>query len=318
MSKQYLRKVGLVVSTGDRGLDLSNMHIIFKIWAMDTDRPPTAIIRIYNLKDDNSKKIAEEYTSVILQAGYDGGNFGMIFTGTIKQVHRGRIDAKDTFVDIYAADGDVWRTYGHLNETLSQASQTDIANRIVQRAAENGVTRGQIDVQNAGAGGAFLPRGKVLFGLAVYAANDVANSTNTTWFVQDGKINFVPRRGYLPGEAIKLNTETGLIGVPEATIEGIMVKCLLNPKIKVGHRVQIDNKLINTLSPIKSLETGGFPTFRSQPTFPARASEDGIYRVLVVEHSGDNRGSEQSDWFSNLTCLALDASAVPARSVQPG
>ncbi len=320
MTQLYIRRANLVVTdSGGKGLDLSQMRIIFRVWAMDVDRPPTAMIRVYNLKQENSKKIAEEYESVKLQAGYeDGSNYGVIFQGTIKQVRRGRLNLTDSFTDIYAADGDIWRQYNWMNETLAQASQEQIVDRIVSRAEENGVSRGQIDLTGAGQGGAFLPRGKVLFGLAAYSAGNAAASTNTTWFVQDGKINFVNRTGYLPGEIIKLNGRSGLVDFPEATLDGVEVKCLLNPKIKVGHRVQIDQKAINQLSAIKSPESGGFPNFSSVPTFPANVTADGIYRVLVVEHSGDNRGSESSDWFTYLTCLALDASAPADDCVKPG
>ena len=41
-------------------------------------------------------------------------------------------------------------------------------------------------------------------------------------------------------------------------------------------------------------------------------TNDGFYRVLVVTHIGDVRGNP---WYTKMTCLALDASAVPGSSV---
>lgn len=38
----------------------------------------------------------------------------------------------------------------------------------------------------------------------------------------------------------------------------------------------------------------------------------GGYRVLVVSNLGDSRGAE---WYTKMTCLALDASAAPGSSV---
>lgn len=318
MSQQYIRKVGLVVTkvvphqASDQGLDLSNMQIQFHISAMDQGVPTTATIRVFNLADNTARSIQNEFQKVVLQAGYRDSNFGIIFQGTIKQVRRGRLSNIDKFVDIFAADGDDWFTFGGLKGTSepSASSQDQLASSLV----DSGIEKGQIDLSKAGVPGggqAFLPRGKVRFGLAKYAANVIANSTNTSWFVQDGKINFLSRSGYLPGDIVVLTAQTGLVMVPEATIDGIHVKCLLNPLIKVGRRIQINNKAINSISPIKQDVLPGY--FGAPLQAPASVTEDGVYRVLVIEHEGDSRGGERSPWFSNITCLALDSNNAGAQ-----
>ena len=47
-------------------------------------------------------------------------------------------------------------------------------------------------------------------------------------------------------------------------------------------------------------------------TLFANVTNDGFYRVLVVSHIGDSRGTE---WHTKMICLALDASAAPGSSV---
>lgn len=307
MSDQYLRKVGLIVTQGEEGLDLSNMRIWFRTTQMDAETPPGAYIRVFNLSQTTAQRVQKEFQSVVLQAGYENGNYGVIFQGTIKQVRRGRLNATDTYLDIYAADLDQAYNFGVVSKTLAAGStQKDQVDAIMQQAASKGMSAGSIP-NSLGTGGT-LPRGKVLFGLARERLTDIANTTGCTWNITNGKVNIIPLTGYLQGEAVVLNAQTGLIGVPEATNAGIEAKCLLNPLIKLGTRVQIDNALINQTT----INQQGFPRF-TDLSFPASVTDDGFYRVLVVEHMGDSRGNE---WESQLTCLAVDSSTQPDSSVQ--
>lgn len=305
---QYKRKVGLVVSAGTKGLDLSNMRIRFQVFAPDADAPPTAVIRVFNLKADTAKTVQKEFQTVTLQAGYEMGNYGIIFQGTIKQFRRGRESATDTFLDIMAADGDQGYNFAVLNKTLAGGSTVaDRLDAIFQATNKQGLARGDIP-SDFGTGGT-LPRGKVLFGLAREPLTSIAASKNSSWSIKNGKINVIPLTGYLAGEAVVLNATTGMIGVPEATNNGIEVTCLINPLLTVGGRVQIDNKSINTLT---VRDQGGFPRYSSM-TFPADVSNDGFYRILVIDHRGDNWANE---WASMLTCLAVDPSAAASNSVK--
>lgn len=307
MSDLYLRKVGLIVTSGSQGLDLSQMKIAFRTTAMDVDAPPTAIIRVYNLSEATAKSVQKEYQNVVLQAGYETGNYGVIFQGTIKQVRRGRDSAIDSFVDIYAADLDQAYNFGMVSKTLAAGSSAkDQVDAIIAGAAAQGMQKGSIP-DSLGTGGT-LPRGKVLFGLARERLGDVTATASCTWSIQDGKVNIIPLTGYLPGEAVVLNAATGMVGVPEATNNGIEVASLLNPLFKTGTRVQIDNAAITNTT----VNSQGFPNYTAL-NFPASLSDDGFYRVLVVEHRGDSRGN---DWYSTLTCLSIDASASPGSSVQ--
>lgn len=318
-SQQYLRKCNLVVSQGTTGLDLSALRIKFRVLAMDADRTPAAVITVFNLKDQTASQIQKEFTFVRLQAGYESGNFGIIFQGTIKQVRRGRMDAKDSFVEILASDGDFWRSFGMMNKTVAAGSTIQQrADAIVTAANQMGDAANNLDAGattiplKAGTGGT-LPRGRVMFGLSSYHLTNIAESGQSSWFVQDGKLNIVTRTGYLPGEIVVLNAQTGMIGVPEATEQGIQFTSLLNPQIRLGRRVQIANKDLKSAINTTTIREQGFPRF-SDINFAATVTNDGVYRTLLAEHFGDTRGNE---WFTRGTCLAIDASAAPANSVNP-
>jgi len=311
VSDQYLRKWSLILTEGSKALDLSEMHIRFKVNQADNTAPNTASIRIYNLADSTAQAIQKEYQSVVLQAGYETGNFAVIFQGTIAQIVRGRESALDSFVEIHAADGDEAINFACVSKS-SAAAATSNADRIkvaTDAMKPYGVDVGNVDLGDAPETGGILPRGKVSFALASHQLDDVCASTATTWSVQGGKIVIIPLTGYLPGEAVVLSAQTGLIGIPEATVDGINVRCLLNPLIRIGGRVQIDNASIN-LTTVRQQFL--YPNY-SDANMIANPSSDGFYRVLVSEFTGDNRGNE---WYSDLVCLAIDPSSVANKSVQ--
>lgn len=299
-----------------QGLELGNLRIQFTVNAMDTDAPPTALIRVYNLAKSTAERIQKEFQSVTLQAGYEGGNFGVIFQGTIIRVRKGRINNIDAFVDIMASNLDAIYNFGFANKTLKAGSsykdqldavQQSVNNSAVAKgdagAAAQGLQYGNIP-STFGTGGT-LPRGKVLFGLAREKMTGVADSTGSVWSIgPDGKVNFHELTGYLPGEAVVLNAQTGMIGVPVATTQGIEVNCLLNPLIKIGTRIKLNNADITTTSNV--YQGAGYPAY-SDFQFFANTSTDGTYMVLVNEHEGDNRGTG-SDWLTKIIALAVDSS----------
>lgn len=310
MSGQYIRKVGLFLSDSSGNvLDLSSFEIVFRTSQADAETPNVAHIRVFNLADSTVKQARQEFQKVRLQAGYKGGSYGTIFDGQIARFRSGRLDAKDSFLDIEAGDGDKAFQFAFVNKSLAAGSSPqDRANAIAQSMSSYGVTYDNKGNPVPGTGG-ILPRGKVLFGLAREQMGPIADTSNSTWSVQGGKLVIVPYTGYLSGEIVVLNSGTGLIGVPEATESGIEAETLLNPRIKIGTRVKIDNALINQTQ----INQQGFPRF-TDINFVANTSTDGVYRVLVAEHHGDMRGR---DWGTDIVCLAVDSSSPQESSVQP-
>lgn len=295
-----------MLAAGGKALDLSQMRFRFEVRAADVETPNTCYVRVYNLKDETVNVAIKEYTRVVVQAGYEDGNFGVIFDGTIKQFKKGKESNTDTFLEIMAADGDLGYNFGVVNKTLAAGSSPQDRAQALADAMGAGLDKNAN--QYLQSTGGILPRGKVLFGLAREFMRDLTVSTASRWSIQNGTVTIIPLTGYLPGDVVKLTARTGLIGIPEATDGGIQVTTLLNPLLTVGNRVQIDNKSINQTT----IKEQGFPQYNAL-SFPASTDRDGFYRVLVVEHSGDTRGQE---WYSHLVCLAVDPSAAPDDSVK--
>lgn len=302
---QFGRRVSLLVVEGEKALELGKLHFRFETKQEDEESPNNAAIRVFNLSKETQEKVQKEYSRVVLQGGYDESNFGVIFDGTIKQFRVGKEgNSTETYLDILAADGDQAYNYSIVNRSV--AAGVTAGERIAQvvgAMSPNGVTPGKILIPSTGG---VLPRGKVLFGMARAILRSEVQTQGATWSIQNGKVNVIPLDGYLPTEAVVLNSATGLIGRPEATQEGVRVRCLLNPKIAVGGLVRIDNASINKTVPApQEAIPGAQLAYNSRVGIQqfANTDADGLYRVYVAEFVGDTRGQ---DFYTDLTCLTVD------------
>lgn len=287
---QWLRICSLVVADkSGKGVDLGELRVTFSTKKGDTETPNSAEIRVYNLSEATVSKMRREFTRVVLQAGYQS-NYGIIFDGNIRGTRTGRENGTDTWLEIIAADADRAYNFATVNTTLAAGSTPADRVKVCQDSfAAKGAGAGHVP----DLGGAKLPRGKVMYGMARKHMRDAADTTDCGWSFQDGKMQMVKNAGYLPGEAVVLTHETGLVGTPEQTNEGIKVRCLLNPKLRVGGRIKLDNKSIQQAK--TDLKMGA--------QRPPKMDSDGFYRILKVEFSGDTRGN---DWYADMICIGLD------------
>lgn len=307
ITQQYLRQCKLLVATlSGNALDLSEFRVKFQVKQTTAETPNAASIRVYNLAQDTAVQIRAQYKKVILQAGYEG-NFGVIFQGNIKQVIIGRESATDTFIDIIAGDGDLAYNFAVVNATLAKNStQQDQVNAAAKAMSALGTTTGGNTTANSTTK---LPRGKAMFGNARNYLRDAAQTSQSNWSIQDEKIVFVPKKAYLPGTPVVINASTGMIGTPQQTNEGVNVKCLINPSVKISGRVKLDNETIQRITIDLTLKPG------NATNTAAPLPSNGVYFVLAIQHNGDTRGVE---WYSTLICLYIDSTTVFTNSVGNG
>jgi len=295
----YLRKISLITSNAQEAIDFTEFKIVFKVKQWDLQTPNNLFARVYNVAPQTIQRVNAEFTRVTLSAGYQKAQFGTIFDGTIVQTKSGRENATDTYLDIIAADGDMAANFATINQTLAAGSKpNDRIGAAAQAMQGSGVTAGQI----SDLGGNPLPRGRVMFGLARDPLRTIAQDQQVNWTVQNQQLNVFPITGFLPSDAIVLTSSTGLIGIPEQTQEGIKIRSLLNAQIRAGQRVQVDNASINRFQ--LAVDIYGQVNNAILP----RVAEDGFYRVVVAEHSGDSRGN---DWYTDMICIAMDDAVTP-------
>jgi hypothetical protein len=307
--KLWMRKLSLqFTDSNGAGLDLSDFRVTFHVLQNDMQAPNTLIATIYNLKDETSYRIGGEFTNVTLQAGYEGSNYGTIFTGNVKWVERGKEKNTDKYTRVWAGDGDQAYNFTMCNRSLAAGtSAKDVMDYLTGQFSQSGVSKaGDIDHFVGLVPPQALSRGKVMFGMARDYARDWAKTNGYSWSTQNGNLTLTPITGYRPGEAVVLSSTTGLIGMPRADLEGVTAECLLNPFIRIGGLVQIAQSDINTLTTDQlGLKYGSI-------AISAATTAQGLYRVLVAEYEGDTRGQQ---WYTKIIALAVDPTAPPAKSV---
>ncbi|OWT69206.1 MULTISPECIES: hypothetical protein [unclassified Achromobacter] len=297
MTAQWLRQVSLIVADdAGNGLDLSQMRVRFTVTRGDIRTPHSAVIRVNNLAAKTAQRIEKEFTRVQLQAGYPG-TMSSIFQGEIVQKRVGREDPLSTYLDVVAADGDQAFNFGVINTTLAAGwTQQDVYQALLKAMKPYGIVAGFAppfpSVQGA--------RGKPMFGMVRDQLQILAQALNSSWYVQDGKLNIVPLYGYIDGDATVLTSKTGMVGMPQKNLNGgIGVRCLLNPAIAPGRLIQLDNA---------SIQDAAISVDYTAINFVPETDADGFYRVLAVNHIGDTRGQE---WYSEIVCLARDDPGPP-------
>lgn len=328
MTAQYLRNLSLVVANpAGQGLELGALRCVFEVRRGDTQTPNSCDVRVYNTSTDTSNRLySPEFTQLMLRVGYQDQQLQQIFAGSIKQVRKGREDQKNSYVAITAAEGDQAYNYAALAITLAKgATPTDVISGIIKQMATAALA-----TPTGGSGGqvvqpGYLPqltsnayqRGRTVYGMCRDELRELVGANDCTWFIQGNQLDVVPLTGYVPEPPILLTPSTGLIGVPEQTQNGLMMRVLINPAIKIGRVVKLDYSDINQYRYGLDVHSVGANLQLARST--TRLSPSGLYYVLRVEHFGDTRGLQ---WYSDLTCLSVDAeiptNTLPQAAILPG
>lgn len=302
MTLQYLRKVSFVVGNEGDALDFSQFRVTFNVRRGDYQNPNSCDLRIFNLSDSTANRIHDEFTQVAVQAGYEG-NFGLIFRGTIKQVRKGRLDQLDSYVDVTAADGDEAYNFSTMALSLAAgATPSDSVQAFLKVMASQAINQGYTPELSTNGS----VRGKVFYGATKDEVRKFAMANQLSWNLNDGRLSFIPLTSYVPSANVPvISPQTGLIGVPEQTQNGIEMRVLLNPSIKIGQLVQLDSTALNLLRYGLDVQSQATNIRLSKSV---KTSADGLYYVMVANHMGDTR---ENSYYTDLVCLAVDAS-VPA------
>ena len=247
----------------------------------------------------------------------------MIFDGEIAQARKGKEpNGTDTYLDILAMSG--YQAYGYatISKTLSAgATYDDVISTIADSMKKHKLSIGYL----AKLGGEKFSRAVVLHGMSRDQMRKYTQSAGASWSVQNQKIFVVKNGKGVPGMERELNASSGLIGIPEQTMKGIVAKILLDPGFAVNQHVRIDPKInINeALAPISPLAQYGkdstYPLeqrsrrFRKPATTPSCASTTTASWKPVP-------GTRPSPWWGKAINLRarFDARAAAVDANPPG
>ena len=302
-SRQWKRKIQVVIGKAGSGLLVENLRITFEVAKTVESAPNVAVIKIFNLNPTNEARIKNEFDELFLNAGYEDA-MQLVFRGNIKHVYRYR-EKNDYITEIEVGDGDKDFRKAVMNETLAKGTTTaTVVDRAVGTFSGVGnTTKGVVQIKDKP-----RLRGKVISGNTRDVLTDLARDTGANWSIQDGQLMIVSANDVLPMQAIVITSETGMLGAPEINDKGIAVKCLMNPALRVNGAIKLDNNGIKA----KRVKAQALATKREKQEAegkePVRLDPDGIYKVLKLTHKGDNRGQ---DWVSEIECIGLDQ-PIPA------
>ena len=348
MSKNWMRHFELqLVGENGQGVSLSDFKVTFQIERNDNKWPAVATVKIYNLSSHTQNRIMQrEFAKIVMITGYDGlapdvrasdvgiareisasevgqvngVNHGVIFSGDIRFTWTGKDNGIDSWIQVQACDSVEAFTSAFINTNISKGYTTeDIYDELMKRLEPYGISRGIVPEFPA----TVFPRGRALFGYVHNYLDEVAAQCKATWQFNYGKVDIVSR-DKATHEAVVLNANTGLIGMPQQTIgAGVNVKCLINPRIHLNGLIQLDQASVyrtalsnqdiysgrfseketnGNLIPIGNIKDDKGQYIEAPPTSqPASVATDGVYKVRYISYTGDTRGQA---WYMDLACEA--------------
>jgi hypothetical protein len=349
MSKNWMRHFELqLVNNDGAGIALSDFKVVFNISWADTKFPRVANVKIYNLSKETADRImGDEFSKINIIAGYEdeptpepertvpasevgvarpvskksttGTNYGLIFSGDIRFTINGRDNPTDTWVLVQAASEYNAFLFASTKTTLAAGYTTkDLLDLTMKGFNAYGITPGVIGDMPA----TVFPRGLPLYHSNRDIMDDIAKMCSGTWQMVDGQLNMIPEDKYLE-EAIVLNSQTGLIGMPQQTMGGgVNVRCLINQNIKINGLVQIDqasvyrsqldnSEISRSQGRVSEQNTNGNLTVTGSTQNPASVAADGVYIVKAIDYTGDTRGQA---WYMDLMCFARGAADLQSTS----
>lgn len=267
---QYLRKVrasfngGFTVNPG--GISLHELMIEFSITKDLSSSANSAEISIYNLNEDHRNSIGKVFDEITLEAGYlppeGGGNVGIIFKGAVRDVEHTR-DGPNIKTTINCGDGSKALRKATISKSFPKGTPVkDVVEELYKSMEKQGVKRGEWKFPEQ------MPekfkRPYATCGLCRDELDTIGRGNKFYWSLQNETFEIVPADGYVGGVVV-ISPETGMIGSPSITDNGVRVSALLNPEVRPGRRVQVKSQ---------TLEMN---------------AADGMYRVSSLTFSGDNQ-----------------------------
>lgn len=279
----YGRKYRVFVDIGGgKAFDVSNLRCKFEISKIAYGQPQYSTLTIYNLNPDDENKIIKQGQRIVIEAGYQGSQYGMIFSGTIIQPLRSKENGVDYLLTLVSIDSDRFISYGFVGTTLvAEQSARDAVESVINKSSEE-VGRGFLADTSI-----TYPRGKVMFGMSKYYLEQIARSENSSYYTEDGKVNLISPASIDDKYILDFNPKSGLIGTPVQTEIGIQCKVLLNPQIKLNSLFHVDNQRITNYQ-------------YQQGTVVRGLDSEGIYRAIKVTHIGDTR---DTDWYTEIEAI---------------
>lgn len=271
----------------DTAIDVSSLRCIFKTNQTTLTKATICALEVYNMNAATEGEIIKEGFQISIEAGYDEGQYGEIFTGDIAQVIRNRENGVDYKLEILALRGSAMFDVNHTRCKIAAGSKP---REIISAIAQNSKVAIDVGEVSDNLSDQKLPRGKVLFGTPGKYLRDLTIGNNAYfWAGEDNKLVVKKTADEIPeGEVLELTPATGLVGTPQYGDDGIHITMLLDSRVKLMTMIKIDNDIIRKQLINLNLTGAGNNQLPQQSIF----DKDGEYQVFSVSHHGDTYGDE--------------------------
>ena len=266
--RQFGRVLELKIGNRKESIVINNLRVTFSIKKTLSSEPNTAEISVYNLNASNRNLItSKQYHFLELSVCYKEDVLRLIFCGDILTVEN-KLTGQDIITTMRCGDGHRAYTEKTIVKTMQKGQKdSDFLNEAV---SSFGVQKGAIDLPHD----RVLPRGKVMMCDTREAMHKIAINNNADWSIQDDQLVVIPKdKALANNEGWVISRNTGMIGSPKKSNEGLEVTTLCNPHYRIGSLVRVESKL---------------------------TEYNGDYKVKSIEHNGDLYGT---NWHSKLVCV---------------
>ena len=223
------------------GLTITSPRIDFDIAKKANETPADGHVYIFNLSKQIENQIYSRNDTLVLDAGYEG-NVGTLFDGSVQRVERDR-ERLARITRIYVGDATVEQERLGGVSLRSYSGEESIRTIATDIVSDLGLELGPLDA---------IPEEVVedweWVGGSTKGLSDLLDGYGIQWYHEDGTIHFASTTDdpSQPGaETVDINIETGMIGSPSLTTEGARVRSLLNPRMRIGGRINLSSDVLN-------------------------------------------------------------------------
>ncbi len=263
----FLRSAKLTIDT----VKIEGLAISFNVKRTASVSANKATITVRNLNRAHRSQLEQlKKAAVRLEAGYQDAT-SLIFSGDLRTTTSTR-DGSDIVTTCTSGDGENAIRSSRVNISVAKGSPVDKV--FSQLAKAIGCDVGNLQQLLAGSitlrsGSSVFAEGTVISGNAARELTNLCRSTGFQWSIQNGKLQILAVGTALRGEAIKLSTDTGLVGSPTVDTKGVAkATMLMAPDVFPGRAVVLDSERLK-----------------------------GQYRIESTEHKGDTHGQ---DWYIDM------------------
>lgn len=236
-----------------------DQYIQFRVKRTANRKPNTAQIKLYNLGKDSLEYLKTPGLVAVLLAGDDYP--ASMFTGDIGK--RGVITKRagaDLVTTLKVGDGRRVYREAWFSKSFPPGTGRDLM--IQQVIAEMGLPIGSL-----GTVPPFTFAGPTAFNApAREVLTELLEIDQSAWMIQDGAVYLFALGETLPGNAILVSTDTGLMGSPDVTDKGVNFKVRLNPVIRERSLIQLRSREVTMALRVATVDQSGDSYARSWET----------------------------------------------------